>query len=570
MSIAVLHRNYRMKYSVIFFVLVGFYSFPSFSQPKTATEPWYKNAIIYNLHVHTFKDSDGDGKGDFRGLIEKLDYIKGMGFNTLWLAPFYPSPFKDDGYDVVDFYGVDPSCGSLTDFKEFVKQAKKRKLRVVIDIVINHTSDEHPWFRSARNDTNSIYYKWYYWSKERPVDYKEGLGFPGVQKAVWTMDEKAKQYYYHKFYEYQPHLNFTNPAVEREADSIFKFWFTLGVDGFRLDAIPHVIEVPTQHKKEPDMYFELIPRLMKSAHRYNKEPILLGEANIKPRDLDKYFGKNGEGINTMFSFFTNQTMFLGLATGDVSKFRNALDSTKEIPKTAHWVNFLRLHDELGITSVSEEEEQQIYDKFGPEKNMQVYERGIRRRLATMFNNNRKHLEMAYSLLFSLPGSPTVRYGEEIGMGDDLRLPERFSVRTPMQWDDSKNAGFSNADKTIRPVIDKGDYGYKNVNVEKQLGDTASLLHYVKRLVQLRKECPEIGSGKWTILDTTQKHVLMIRYDYKGSSLIAVHNFSESPQEVSIKLKQPGVLKPLFAEDKTVTGAMHLQLPGYAYRWYRVK
>jgi maltose alpha-D-glucosyltransferase / alpha-amylase len=534
---------------------------------------WYKDAIIYNLHVHTFKDSDGDGKGDFKGLTRKLDYIQQLGFNTIWLAPFYPSPYKDDGYDVSDFYGIDPSCGAYNDFIEFIQQAKQRKLRIVIDLVLNHTSDEHPWFRSARNDTASPYHHWYYWSAEKPVGIKEGLGFPGVQEAVWTMDEKAKQYYYHKFYDYQPHLNYTNKAVENEADSIFKYWLARGIDGFRLDAIPHVIEVPTQDKKKPDMYYELIPRLMQSARSFNKEVVLIGEANVSPKDIDKYFGKKGEGLNMMFSFFANQAMFYGLATGKVQDFIKALDSTRNIPGTAQWVNFLRNHDELGITKISEEKEQEVYKKFGPDKNMQVYDRGIRRRLAPMMNNNRAHLEMAYSLLFSLPGSPVVRYGEEIGMGDDLSLPERFSVRTPMQWDDTKHAGFSTADKTLRPVIDKGDYGYRNINVAQQLTDTASLLHFIQQLVALRKACPEIGRGKWQIVDTTQQHVLILRYDYNGKSLLTIHNFSDSAQDVLVsKGITATTIKTFFPGNETIQrgrDGFYIRLQPYAYKWMKL-
>ena len=494
---------------------------------------WYKNSVIYNLEVGVFKDSDGDGRGDFNGLIQKLDYLKMLGIDAIWLAPFQPSPGEDDGYDVADFYGVDEKLGSSGDFAEFMHQANKRGIRVIMDLVINHTSDQHPWFKNSRESKTSKYRDWYVWSKERPKDADKGMVFPGVQKEVWTIDKKTNEFYYHRFYNFQPDLNFANPEVMQESQRIIGYWLNQGIAGFRLDAVPFIIEVPKTGSEKPKLDFDFLTDMRQFAQSRKADAAILGEANVTPEDNQNYFGKNGEGIQMMFNFFANQNLFYALATGDLKPFFTAIEQTKKKPEASQWANFLRNHDEIDLGRLTEKQRNEVYKKFGPDTTMQLYDRGIRRRLAPMLSNNRKHMELAYSLLYSLPGAPVIRYGEELGMGDDLNLKERLSVRTPMQWTDEKNAGFTTADTAFRPVINKGDYGFQKLNVAVQTRDQASLLNWNARMIRLRKSCPEIGLGDYELLDAGSPEVLAIRYDYNGESLVILHKFSDKPRKASI-------------------------------------
>ncbi|WP_234734564.1 alpha-amylase family protein [Tellurirhabdus bombi] len=538
-------------------------------------ELWYKNSFIYNLDVEVFKDSDGDGVGDFKGLTQQLDYLKGLGVDAIWLAPFQPTPSQDDGYDVADFYGIDRRLGTNSDFDEFMRAANQRGIRVMMDMVINHTSNQHPWFQEARRNKNSRYRSWYVWSKERPEKWDTGMVFPGVQKAVWTYDSVASEYYYHRFYEFQPDLNAQNPEVQQEFRKIIKHWLDKGIAGFRLDAVPFLIEVAHSDfdPDHPQHQYDMISLLRQYIQWHKKDAIMLGEANVDPKEQEPYFGKDGQGIQTMFNFFANQYLFYGLASGEVEPLVKALNDTKQIPFNAQWAFFLRNHDEIDLDRLSDQERAKAYAKFGPDTNMQLYNRGIRRRLAPMLGDLRQ-IEMAYSLLFSLPGTPVIRYGEEIGMGDDLTLKERLSVRTPMQWSNQPNAGFSTTGNTVRPVITKGMYGYPQRNVAAQLSDSASLLNRIKQFSKLRKSCPEIGWGKWTVLNTNSTNLLAIRYDWEGRSLVMVHNFSSEPQQFQLTtgLKQATTLVSLFDQAKTnaeANGTNALQLPGYGYNWYRL-
>lgn len=529
---------------------------------------WYKNAIIYNLEVGVFKDSDGDGRGDFNGLIQKLDYLQALGINVIWLAPFQPTPGKDDGYDVADYYGVDPRIGTSGDFAEFMHQAKKRGIRVIMDLVINHTSDQHPWFQKASKSKSSSYRDWYIWSATRPKDWNKGMVFPGVQKGVWSQD-KSGEYYYHRFYDFQPDLNFTNPAVVQEIQRVIGYWLNQGISGFRLDAVPFIIEVPKTSADKPVLDFTFLTNIRQFAQSRQSDVVILGEANVEPKDNQKYFGETGNGIQMMFNFYANQFLFYALASGDGRLLVDALEQTKEKPDVAQWANFLRNHDEVDLGRLSDQQRNEVYKKFGPDTNMQLYDRGIRRRLAPMLNN-RKRLELAYSLLFSLPGTPVIRYGEELGMGDDLSLKERLSVRTPMQWNKSKNAGFSDSDSTFRPVISAGKYGYQQLNAEDQFRDPKSLLNWIEEMIHLRKTCPEIGLADAEVLETGSNQLLAIRYDYKGESVLAVHNLGEQPQKMTIKQPKAKTLFDLIGTNdlQSADGNFTVQLEPSSYKWFR--
>jgi maltose alpha-D-glucosyltransferase/alpha-amylase len=532
---------------------------------------WYKNAVIYSLNVGTFLDSNGDGVGDFEGLSRRLDYLSGLGVTCLWLQPFQRSPSRDSGYDVADYYSVDPRYGSLGDFVDFTHQAKQRGLKVIIDMVLNHTSDQHPWFKSARSSPDSKYRNWYVWSKDRPKDYRQGMVFPGVQTSTWSYDRVAREWYYHRFYAFQPDLNTENPDVRTEIQRILGFWLQLGVSGFRVDAVPFMIEgrEPTHHRR----HYQYLSDIRDFLQWREGDAIILGEANVLPRQNREYFGGEHDRMHMMFNFYVNQHLFYALASSDVRGLSNALEATKDIPEFAQWASFLRNHDELDLGRLTSKQRQIVYQQFGPDPQMQLYSRGIRRRLAPMLGN-REQIEMAYSLMFSLPGTPVLRYGDEIGMGDDLRLKERNSVRTPMQWSDEPQAGFSRASKTVLPVISKGVWSHKRINVEQQRRDSNSLLNWTERMIRLRKECPEFGWGNFEILGTGNHSVLAIRYDWRRNSVLTVHNFSKDPQSVTIHCGGAGgerLSNLLQGEDSEADKECRhtLALEGYAYRWFRV-
>jgi len=534
---------------------------------------WYKNTVIYSLDVKTFMDSNGDGIGDFEGLMRRLDYLSSLGVGAIWLAPFQPSPNRDNGYDISDFYGVDKRHGSSGDFVEFMHQAEERGLRVIIDLVVNHTSDQHLWFKMARSDKESKFRDWYIWTKKRPKNWNKGMVFPGVQKAVWSWDKEAREYYYHRFYEFQPDLNMDNPDVRTEIRRILGYWLELGVAGFRVDAVPFVLETDVLHHATPKLNFDWLTELRRFLQWRCGDAIMLGEANVLPRENRKYFGVDGSGIHMMFNFFVNQHLFYTLATADIAPLVKALRATRRLPPTAQWAQFLRNHDELDLGRLTDKQRGQVFERFGPEREMQLYDRGIRRRLAPMLGN-RAQIELAYSVLFSLPGTPVLRYGDEIGMGDDLSLNERDAVRTPMQWTRERNAGFSHASKTALPVINKGPYSCAVINVEAQRRDPDSLLNWMTDMIRLRKECPEIGWGEWRIFNTGSPAVLGMRYDWRGNGLIILSNFDDKPHEVRILPADCGspVMANLLINNESRAderGIHRIALEAYGYHWYRV-
>jgi maltose alpha-D-glucosyltransferase/alpha-amylase len=534
---------------------------------------WYKNAVIYCLDVEKYQDANGDGIGDFEGLKRRLDYLAGLGVTCVWLQPFYPSPNRDNGYDVVDYYGVHDKHGSLGDYVEFMHHAEALGLRVIVDLVVSHTSIDSPWFQSARSSPRSRYRDWYVWSEERPKNHKEGVVFPGQQTTTWTFDRTAQQYYFHRFYAHQADLNTWNPHVRAEIQKIMGFWLELGVSGFRMDAVPFLIEkkgANVEHQQD----FELLKEMRAFLQWRSRDAILLAEANVPPDESLEYFGSEGERLQLMLNFAVNQRLFYALATADVDPLVWALEQTRERPPAAQWVQFLRSHDELDLGRLTEEQRQRVFDAFGPEKRMQLYDRGIRRRLAPMLGNDRRRLEHAFSLLFSLPGTPMMQYGDEIGMGDNLRLPERECARTPMQWTAEAHGGFSLARRIVRPVIDDEVYGYQRVNLAAQRADPDSLVNWTGRMLRMRKECPEISWGDYTVLRTSAADVLALRYDWRRSSLVTLHNFSDRARRVAFKVGCPNDDILVSLVDGTVSRATndsthHVTLKPYGWRWLRV-
>ncbi len=543
---------------------------------KQHSELWYKHAVIYELDVETYMDSNGDGIGDFAGLTRTLDYIRSLGVNTLWLLPFYPTPNRDNGYDISDYYGVDPRLGTLGDFVEFMHQARDRGFRVLVDLVINHTSDQHAWFQAARSDPDSKYHDYYLWSKDKPADADQGMVFPGVQKSTWSYDRKASAYYYHRFYDFQPDLNITNPDVQEEIRKIMGFWLELGISGFRVDAAPFVVELkgmkdPSEQDK--DDYVDFFRRFLSWRQG---DAILLAEANVTPDKLDIYFGKDldGDRMHMLFDFMLNQHLFASLALKSADSLRQAF---KQIPPTtgrAQWAQFLRNHDELDLGRLDDATRQQVYEQFAPDEDMRLYHRGIRRRLAPMLDNDRHRLELANSLLLTLPGTPIIRYGQEIGMGDDLSLAERNSVRTPMQWSDAKNGGFSAADQTIRPVISEGEFSFHKVNVALQRHDEDSLLAWMQSAIRIRNQCPEFGFGDCDILDVGDARVFAHRCCWEDGEVVALHNFADQPVRATVDLtdERHTLVALLSSHPDGLHETEHhtVELEPFGYRWYRVE
>jgi maltose alpha-D-glucosyltransferase/alpha-amylase len=536
---------------------------------------WYKNAVIYCLSVGSYMDSNGDGVGDFEGLMRRLDYLHGLGVTAIWLMPFQTSPCKDDGYDVADYYDVDPRYGTLGDFVEFAHAAKQRGIRVLIDLVVNHTSNEHPWFKAARKDPNSKYRDWYVWSKKKPSNADEGMVFPGVQKTTWTYDKEARAYYFHRFYDFQPDLNTSNPEVQAEILKVMGFWIQQGVSGFRMDAVPFIISTKGANVKKPEEQWDMLRTFREFLQWRQGDCIILAEANVLPETDMKYFGKDGERMHMMFNFQVNQHLFYALASCDTRPLVEAMKATKPRPATAQWGMFLRNHDELDLGRLTEKQRQKVFDEFGPEKEMQLYGRGIRRRLAPMLGDDRRRLELAYSLMFTLPGTPVIRYGDELGMGDNLDLPERNCARTPMQWSEEPNGGFTQHPRPKNRVINEGPYGFQRINAAIQRRHPDSLLNWTERIMRMRKEVPEIGWGDFEILKVRDPAVLAIRYDWRNNSVFVLHNLHEGPRELLLDVglgDQGRRLMNLLGDEHSEAGQNgkhRIVIEGYGYRWYRV-
>lgn len=532
---------------------------------------WYKNAVIYCLDVKTYMDSDGDGVGDFNGLADRLDHIESLGANCVWLLPFYPSPNRDNGYDIADYYGVDGRLGTLGDFVHFSRGARDRGMRILTDLVVNHTSTDHPWFQSARSDPSSPHRDWYVWSKEKPEHIHEGVIFPGKQDAVWTYDRKAEAWYLHRFYKFQADLDVTNPEVREEIDRIMGFWLQLGVSGFRIDAVPFLIEylgLQNPPDRPPIEYLSDMRRFMSWR---KAESMLLAEANVSMKEVGDFFGPDGNRMNMVFNFLLNQYTFLAFVRQDAEPIRRVMSIMPDLPPEAQWGSFLRNHDEIDLGRLTMQERQEVYDAMAPDPGMIVYDRGIRRRLAPMLEGDQRRIRLAYSLMFALPGTPVIWHGDEIGMGDDQSLEERNSVRTPLQWSDTPNGGFSTAKEKdlIRPVIKDGPFGFSKVNVEAQNKDPDSLLNFMRHLVRQRRAAPEIGWGEWTVLDADTR-ILGLRTEWKGSTLVTFHNLSGDTVEVKPEDKDAEDFGVLLSSDggTRVKAGAPLKLGPYGFIWLR--
>jgi maltose alpha-D-glucosyltransferase / alpha-amylase len=537
---------------------------------------WYKNGIFYCLSVGTYMDANGDGTGDFKGLLRRLDYLQGLGITAIWLMPFQPSPGKDDGYDISDYYGVDPRYGTLGEFVEFTHGCRQRGIRVIIDLVVNHTSDAHSWFKEARSSPDSQYRDWYVWADKKPANAGKGMVFPGVQKSTWKHDKEARAWYFHRFYDFQPDLNTSNPRVQAEILKIMGFWIQLGVSGFRMDAVPFVIATKGAKVRTPVEQYDMLRMFREFLQWREGDAIILAEANVLPETDMEYFGREGGRMQMMFNFHVNQHLFYATASADSRTLAAALKSTKPRPATGQWGLFLRNHDELDLGRLTAAQRNVVFNKFGPDKNMQPYDRGIRRRLAPMLGGDRRRLELAYSLMCTLPGTPVIRYGDEIGMGDDLALPERNCARTPMQRSGEPQAGFTKSNKPISPVIDNGAYGYQHVNVAKQRRDNNSMLNWTERIIRMRKEVPEVGWGDFTVITARDPAILALRYDWRNNSVLFVHNLDENPREATLSVGLAGDagkhLINLLSEDHSEAdkGGRHtILMEAYGYRWYRV-
>ncbi|MBQ0901757.1 alpha-amylase family protein [Micromonospora sp. U21] len=540
---------------------------------------WYSEDVVYCLDIDTYADSDGDGVGDIRGLIGRLDYLARLGVTCLWLHPIHPSPNRDDGYDATDFYNVDPRFGTLGDFAELLHQAQNRGIHVIIDLVVNHTSDQHPWFQSARSSPDSPYRDWFVWSDTEPDDRHQGMVFPGEQDETWSYDRTAKAWFYHRFYKFQPDLNFANPEVRAEIKKIMSFWLQLGVSGFRMDAVPFIIELTEPGNPNSPKDFEFLTEMRQHVQWRRGDAVLLAEANVEPDQLPTFFGDaggSGNRIHMLFDFMLNGRLMLALARQDPEPLVEALRDTPTLPVGGQWATFLRNHDEIDLSRLTAEQRNQVYAQFGPDEDMRIYDRGIRRRLAPMLGNDRRRIELAYALQFSLRGTPVLRYGEEIGMGEDLSLPGREAIRTPMQWSYQPNAGFSTADpeKLVRPVIDKGEFGYQRVNVTAQRGDSKSLLAWFERMIRTLREAPEVGSGSTTHIDVpAPAGVLAHRADGPTGTMVFLHNLGTDDVEVDLSILEAeadlpnDVLADRGYGELGKLGAV--KLSGYGYRWIRL-
>ncbi len=494
---------------------------------------WYKNAVFYQVYVRAYFDSNGDGHGDIQGVTQKLDYLQDLGIDCIWLMPVYPSPLKDDGYDIADYYGVLREYGSIDDLRELVEAAHQRGIYVITDLVLNHTSDQHPWFQAARSNRQSPYRDYYVWSDTDQKYSQARVIFIDTLKSNWTWDEQAGQYFWHRFYSSQPDLNYDNPAVQAEMENVARFWLDIGVDGFRADAVPYLFEregTICENLPETHVYLKKLRRLF---DQHYPDKILLCEANQWPEDVRPYFG-DGDEFHMGFHFPVMPRIYMALRKGDREPLEWILNRTPEIPENCQWCVFLRNHDELTLEMVTEDERQWMWSEYAPEQRMRL-NLGIRRRLAPLLDNDLRKLALANSLLFTLPGSPIIYYGDEIGMGENIWLPDRNGVRTPMQWSDEKNAGFSAADPEAlyAPLISNEAYHWRQVNVDAQKRDPSSLWNMIRKMISIRKTNPVFGHGKLAWVKTRDTGIAAYwRFD-QDHHILVINNLTDQVTRVLI-------------------------------------
>jgi maltose alpha-D-glucosyltransferase / alpha-amylase len=510
------------------------------------TTYWYKNAVFYEVVVRGFADANGDGIGDLQGVTARLDYVQELGIDCIWLLPIYPSPLRDDGYDVSDFYRIHPDYGTVEDFRTLVEEAHRRGLRVIADLIPNHTSDQNPWFQASRDPSHPEHEKyrdWYVWSATDQRYQEARIIFLDTEPSNWTWDETRGAYYWHRFFHHQPDLNYDNPEVQKEMLEVMRHWLELGIDGFRVDAVPYLYEREGTNCENLPETHAYLKRMRAFVDRVAPGAMLLSEANQWPEDVRPYLG-DGDEFHMNFHFPLMPRVFMALARANRTPILEILARTPPIPESCQWATFLRNHDELTLEMVTEEERQFMWDYYAPEPRMRL-NLGIRRRLAPLLDNDRQRIELANSLLFSLPGAPVVYCGDEIGMGDNIWLEDRNGVRTPMQWTAGQNAGFStaDADHLYSPVIDDEVYGYRRVNVEAQRADPGSLWHRLRQMIRLRKENPVLGHGDVQFLDAADPHrpgevnpaVLAFLRRHEGDTLLSVNNLSGKPQTALLDL-----------------------------------
>jgi maltose alpha-D-glucosyltransferase / alpha-amylase len=506
---------------------------------------WYKDAIIYQLHVKAFFDANNDGIGDLQGLLAKLDYVQELGVNALWLLPFYPSPLRDDGYDIADYRNIHPSYGTLQDFRAFVRAAHARGIRVITELVINHTSDQHPWFQRARRARpGSSYRNFYVWSDTDQRYRDTRIIFSDTESSNWAWDSQVKQYYWHRFFSHQPDLNFDNPRVLRAVLNVMRFWLDMGVDGLRLDAVPYLCERDgTNNENLPETH-GIIRQIRAALDAEYPDRMLLAEANQWPEDVRPYFGE-GDECHMCFHFPVMPRLYMALAQEDRHPIVDIMRQTPEIPPDCQWAVFLRNHDELTLEMVTDEERDYMYREYARDPRMRINV-GIRRRLSPLMESGRRQIELMNALLMSMPGTPIIYYGDEIGMGDNIYLGDRNGVRTPMQWSADRNAGFSEADTAalFAPLIVDAPYGYHTVNVAAQERLPTSLLRWMRRLISVRQEFKAFGRGTWEPLDAANRKVLVFLRRYNDETILCVNNLSRFAQYVELDLQALNGLVPL--------------------------
>ncbi|WP_182906375.1 MULTISPECIES: maltose alpha-D-glucosyltransferase [unclassified Microbispora] len=548
----------------------------TFNEEEPRDQRWYKRAVFYEVLIRGFADSNGDGTGDIRGLIEKLDYLQWLGIDCLWLLPLYESPLKDGGYDISDYMKILPDFGDLGDFIKLVDEAHKRGIRVIADLVMNHTSDQHPWFQASRHDPDGPYGDFYVWS-DTDESYKDArIIFIDTEASNWTFDPVRGQYYWHRFFHHQPDLNFENPAVQDAMMEVIRFWLDLGIDGFRLDAIPYLFEQEDTNCENLPATHAYLKRVRAEVDRIYPDRVLLAEANQWPADVVEYFGDpvtGGDECHMAFHFPLMPRIFMAVRRESRYPISEIMAQTPKIPENCQWGIFLRNHDELTLEMVTDEERDYMYSEYAKDPRMRANV-GIRRRLAPLLDNDRNQIELFTALLLSLPGSPVLYYGDEIGMGDNIWLGDRDGVRTPMQWTPDRNAGFSNCDpgRLYLPVIMDPIYGYQAINVEAQQKSASSLLHFTKRMIEIRKRHPVFGLGEFTELNSSNPSVLAFVRELGDDRVLCVNNLSRFPQPVELDLRRfegstpvecmGGVPFPPIGELPYL-----LTLPGHGFYWF---
>ncbi len=545
--------------------------------PGSARDPqWFKDAIIYETHVKAFFDSDNDGIGDFKGLTQKLDYLQDLGVTCLWLLPFFPSPLRDDGYDIADYLNVHPSYGTLDDFKSFLTAAHARNMQVLIELVVNHTSDQHPWFQTARKAAPGSPERNYYVWSDTDTRYADArIIFTDTERSNWTWDAEAKAYYWHRFFSHQPDLNYDNPAVIEEVLKTMCFWLDMGVDGLRLDAVPYLVERDGTNCENLPETHEIVKRLRSVMDAGYANRLLLAEANQWPEDVRQYFG-DGDEFHMAFHFPLMPRIFMALRLEDRQPVADVMRRTPEIPSGCQWGLFLRNHDELTLEMVTEDERDYMYFAYGSDPRMRLNV-GIRRRLAPLMDNNPRRIELMNSILFSFPGTPVIYYGDEIGMGDNIYLGDRNGVRTPMQWTADRNAGFSrvNPARLYSPVIMDPIYGYEAVNVEAQLADSSSMLHWMRNMIALRKLFRVFGRGTLEFLNPSNRKILAYLRRHEADQVLCVANLSRFSQPVELDLSCLAGTTPVemlgYTEFPRIDGQPYrLALGPYGFFWFELQ